>query len=441
MNAFFSGNELINVKECTDCYDSWCPQKCSNIMWNCFVDVCTHKDLFPINYSDLFLALLIFGTTMLSTLSGVGGGAIDVLILMFVGSFPLEMAVPLALCDVFGACIVKFCYFVKRRNPLNYYKYLANYKIVLLFVPLYGTFTYIGYLLNALSPYIFSLCVLFVVLCVSLYKSLVKLYMLYKNKGSCVKDRAEIDGIYDVLVEKESVLMENVCVEMDYTYVNVSKYDLDLYSIMRHKEKLFELLLLNGICIGINLVLLLFTFLKLIDEIKIFVYIIQLIFSFFVVFLVTCYIFLNKNKKDTIVWNIFNILKLIIASCITGVVSSYVGIGGGMIMNPILVSMKVPPHVVLATYGVSAFYSVTIAIMQYFIFGTVPLAYAFLFFICGIAGALCGVFLLHFLNSQKAIVWSMVLLFLVSIMAVFVSFVLEMRGLQVLQDLQDLQEI
>ena len=104
-------------------------------------------------------------------------------------------------------------------------------------------------------------------------------------------------------------------------------------------------------------------------------------------------------------------------------------------MNPILVSMKVPPHVVLATYGVSAFYSVTIAIMQYFIFGTVPLAYAFLFFICGIAGALCGVFLLHFLNSQKAIVWSMVLLFLVSIIAVFMSFVLELRGLQVLQEI------
>ena len=438
MNAFFSGNELIDVNECHGCDDSWCPQRCSNIMWSCFADVCTHKDLFPLNYSDLFLALLIFGTTTLSTLSGVGGGAIDVLILMFVGSFPLEMAVPLALCDVFGACIVKFCYFVKRRNPLNYYKYLANYKIVLLFVPLYGTFSYIGYLLNSLSPYIFSLCVLFVVLCVSLYKSTAKLIVLYKNKGSCIKDRAEIDGIYDVLVEKENVLMENVVVEMDYTYVNVSKYDIDLYSIMRHREKLFELLLLNGICIGINLVLLLFTFLKLIDEIKFFVYIIQLIFSFFVVFLITCYIFLNKNKKDTIVWNIFNILKLIMASCITGVVSSYVGIGGGMIMNPILVSMKVPPHVVLATYSVSAFYSVTIAIMQYFVFGTVSLAYAFLFFCCGIAGALCGVFLLHFLNSQKAIVWSMVLLFLVSTMAVFVSFVLEMRGLQ---DLQDLQEI
>jgi len=436
MNNVFSGNELVNFDTCTDCYDSWCPEECSNIMWYCLGYVCTHKDLFPLNYSDLFLALLIFATTTLSTLSGVGGGAIDVLILMFVGSFPLEMAVPLALCDVFGACIVKFCYFVKRRNPLNYYKYLANYKIVLLFVPLYGTFSYIGYLLNSLSPYIFSLCVLFVVLCVSLYKSTAKLIVLYKNKGSCVKDRAEIDGIYDVLVEKESVLMENVVVEMDYTYVNVSKHDLDLYSIMRHKEKIFELLLLNGICIGINLVLLLFTFLKLIDKIKFLVYIIQIIFSLVFVFFVTCYIFLNKNQKDTIIWNTFNILKLIMASCFTGVVSSYVGIGGGMIMNPILVSMKVPPHVVLATYSVSAFYSVTIAILQYFIFGTVSLAYAFLFFCCGIAGALCGVFLLHFMNSQKAIVWSMVLLFLVSIMAVCVSFVLELQSLQGLQELQ-----
>jgi uncharacterized membrane protein YfcA len=411
-------------------------------MWRCFDDVCEHKELFPLNYSDLFLMLLIFGTTMLSTLSGVGGGAIDVLILMLVGGFPLEAAVPLALCDVFGACIVKFGYFVKRRNPLNNFRYLPNYKIVLLFVPLYGTFAYIGYLLNSYSPYFLTLLVLFVVLCVSLYKSLVKLIVLYRNNSAFyVKERAEIDGIYDVLVEKESIASEQkITLYMDYAQVNVSKYELELYGINRRREKLFGLLFVNALCIALNLVLLIFTFLKLIDPVLFFG--IQLLFTVCVVFFVVCYIYVDNGvgngSMDTIVWSWFNILKLIIASSVTGIVSSYVGIGGGMIMNPILVSMKVSPHVVLATYSVSAFYSVTIAIFQYIILGNISLFYSFLFFFCGICGALCGVFLLHFMNSQKAIIWCMIILFLLSIIMVFVSFFLE---LQDLQDLQDLQEI
>ena len=420
MNSFFSGN-TYSFQECDDC---------NSIMMRCVNDVCIHKDLFPLNYSDVFLALLIFGTTTLSTLSGVGGGAIDVLILMLVGDFPLDMAVPLALCDVFGACIVKFSYFVKRRNPLNNFRYLPNYKIVLLFVPLYGTFAYIGYLLNAYSPYFLTLLVLFLVLCVSLYKSLVKLIVLYrKSSASYIKERAEIDGIYDVLVEKESLVFEEeVTLYMDYAQVKVSKYDFQLYSIKRRREKLFGLLFVNSLCMALNLVLLFFTLLKLIDAFLFFG--IQLLFILCIVFFVVCYIYLDRHVGDTIIWSWFNVLKLIVASCVTGVVSSYVGVGGGMIMNPILVSMKVSPHVVLATYSVSAFYSVTIAIFQYIILGNVSLFYACLFFFSGISGALCGVLLLHFMNSQKAIVWCMVFLFLLSILMVFVSFLMELQDLQ-----------
>lgn len=434
MNSFFSGNSY-SFQECYGCDSSWCPGDCNSIMWRCSGDICMHKELFPLNYSDLFLTLLIFGTTTLSTLSGVGGGAIDVLILMLVGGFPLEMAVPLALCDVYGACIVKFGYFVKRRNPLNNFRYLPNYKIVLLFVPLYGTFVYVGYLLNSYSPYFLTLLVLFVVLFISLYKSLMKLLVLYRNSSSVyVKERAEIDGIYDVLVEKESITLEEVTLYMDYAQVKVSKYDLDLYGIHRRREKLFGLLFVNSLCIALNLILLFFTFLKLINAVLFFG--IQLLFVCFVLFFVVCYIYIDRNIGDTIIWSWFNILKLIVASSVTGVVSSYVGIGGGMIMNPILVSMKVSPHVVLATYSVSAFYSVTIAILQYIILGkNFLLFYAFLFFFCGIFGALCGVLLLHFMNSQKAIIWCMVFLFLISIFMVFLNLVLE------IQDLQDLQEI
>lgn len=60
----------------------------------CFV--CLHKSLTPLTTSDIVGSLLLFITGVLAGASGIGGGGINVPLLMIVQGFLIEEAVPLS---------------------------------------------------------------------------------------------------------------------------------------------------------------------------------------------------------------------------------------------------------------------------------------------------------------------------------------------------------
>lgn len=421
---FFSGN-TYNNGDCSyvECVDySWCPSNCNSIMWTCFEN-CEHKELFPLNYTDIFMFMLVTFTSCLSALSGVGGGALDTIIIMTVGDFPIEHAVPLSLCGIFGTAVIKFCYFVLRRNPLNIFQYLTNYKIVFFFVPLYGTCSYIGYVLNRESPFLLTMVVLVCVISFSIYKTIVKLFSVYFSSMKLNKIRTEIDGIYDIIVEKDNIETQNSKTVMnDYFPFNITLYELKLYCTIKNKQRFYVIILLNLVCLLINGYILIFTLLKkIMNFFVVFIFGLQCFITLVGIIAFAVYVYKtkkqNENQYGNLKWSFFNILKLCIASCITGVVSSYVGIGGGMILNPILVSMKVMPHVVIATYSVATFYSVSTTLMQYIIFGNFNFGYGVVMFFTGIIGSLCGVLLLNYFKNQKLILWCMLVSFVFSFIA------------------------
>lgn len=419
---FFSGNTYNNV-DCSnvECVDySWCPVDCNSIMWTCFNN-CEHKELFPLNYTDIFMFILITLTSCLSTLSGVGGGALDTIIIMTIGDFPIEQSVPLSLCGIFGTAVIKFCYFVLRRNPLNTFEYLTNYKIVFFFVPLYGTCSYIGYLLNSQSPFLLTMIVLLLVISFSIYKTTVKIFSVYFSSRKLNKIRTEIDGIYDIIVEKENIeTHDSKTILNDYFPFSVTLYELKLYCNIKNKRHFYTIILLNLVCLAISGYILFFTLLKKnMTFYAIFIFALQCAITFISILIFGVYVYATKkeNKYGNLNWSFLNILKLCIASCITGVISSYVGIGGGMILNPILVSMKVMPHIVVATYSVATFYSVSTTLMQYIVFGNFNFGYGIAVFFTGIIGSLCGVLLLNYFKNQKLILWCMLVSFLFSFIA------------------------
>ena len=426
MDYFFIGNNQ-EIEECYEvvCYQSWCPNNCISIMWECPDNTCIHKSLFPLNYTDIFMILLLTLTSTLSALSGVGGGALDTLIIMIIGDFPIEMAVPLSLCGIFGTSVIKFCYFVMRRNPLNLYQYLPSYKIIFVFVPLYGTFSYIGYLLNKYSPFLLTMTVLFCVILFSIYKTSVRLYQIYSYSVSKVKkERTEIDGIYDVLVEKDTIKSENVEYFNDYYKVMVSSYEVRLYSVMQKYTKWWNVTICNLVCLGVNLTLVFFiNTRKYFVSYEIIIYFVQFVLTVLFVILVCCINYYKRSVKDALIGNIINTFKLVVASSITGVVSSYVGIGGGMILNPFLVSMKIVPHVVVATYSVATFYSVSVTLFQYLLFNNFDIFYGLIVFFTGLVGSLIGVSLLHHFKNQKLILWAMMVCFVLSLFAVCFSII------------------
>ena len=48
--------------------------------------------------------------------------------------------------------------------------------------------------------------------------------------------------------------------------------------------------------------------------------------------------------------------KLILASMFTGAISTYLGIGGGMLINPLLLNLGMAPHIIIASTAVTTFF-------------------------------------------------------------------------------------
>ena len=112
---------------------------------------------------------------------------------------------------------------------------------------------------------------------------------------------------------------------------------------------------------------------------------------------------LNPNIKDVFIQYIKdNLIKIVILTTLAGVISSMVGVGGGMITNPILLGMGLDPK---ATSSTSTFLIMTTAIASSFIYtisGQLNLSYAVSLGIpCTLSAFFGSKELLRYINRTK----------------------------------------
>lgn len=74
-----------------------------------------------------------------------------------------------------------------------------------------------------------------------------------------------------------------------------------------------------------------------------------------------------------IIFSTWNLLKLILIGFVGGIVSGALGLGGGAIFNPILLSMGVPPKVSSATGMYMIIFSTSTSTALYLINGTLKI--------------------------------------------------------------------
>lgn len=95
-------------------------------------------------------------------------------------------------------------------------------------------------------------------------------------------------------------------------------------------------------------------------------------------------------------------LKYVIAGSITGFISTMLGIGGGMIMNPIMISLGLSPDVVVATSSITTVFSSFISAFQFLLDGIYEWYYPILFGV-GCASSIVSLFILKLLKSNMKI--------------------------------------
>merc|ERR1719327_930072 len=96
-------------------------------------------------------------------------------------------------------------------------------------------------------------------------------------------------------------------------------------------------------------------------------------------------------------------------SILAGAIAALCGIGGGMVMGPILVELKVPPPISAATTATTLVVLSTSTLLIYICRGMAPLDYSILPGSCSLIGAgvgkvLCGIWVRR-TGKQSTIVW------------------------------------
>ena len=117
-----------------------------------------------------------------------------------------------------------------------------------------------------------------------------------------------------------------------------------------------------------------------------------------------------------------NLLKLVGFSFVGGWVSGALGLGGGAIFNPLLLSMGVPPKVASASGMYMIIFSTGASTMTYIISGLLNLSYGLWVGGFCILGTLLGMYLLNKimkkLNRQSPLVFLLTFIFVISVIAV-----------------------
>ena len=150
------------------------------------------------------------------------------------------------------------------------------------------------------------------------------------------------------------------------------------------------------------------------------------------------YVFGNKENnyiflKGDIKWSNCNIIKCIILASFTGIISTYMGIGGSMLIVPLLIGMEMKPQIVIATVAVSTFFSSLISTINYAIAGLLYWKYAFIYSLLSALGALIGLLISDIMvrKIKKTFILIFIVCFviLISIILLIINSIINSEGL------------
>jgi uncharacterized membrane protein YfcA len=114
------------------------------------------------------MIILIGIASTFTSASGIGGGAINSVLLMYFNSFSPKKAFPISNFIILTSSIAVFYLGVKKKNDCPSYSFI-DYDAVLIFIPMLALGSKIGEFLAMITPAIFLDIVLFVFILFSLF--------------------------------------------------------------------------------------------------------------------------------------------------------------------------------------------------------------------------------------------------------------------------------
>jgi uncharacterized membrane protein YfcA len=144
-------------------------------------------------WREVVATILIAATAMMSAAAGMGGGGVYVPLLLLLMGLSTKEAVPLSQAMILGGAIVNIVMFCGERHPKFPNRSRIDYDVIMMLNPGLAAGVTIGVICHIISPGWLIVCILIVTLVLALQKSLTKGIQQW-NKESVALEQARQNG-------------------------------------------------------------------------------------------------------------------------------------------------------------------------------------------------------------------------------------------------------
>lgn len=379
----------IHTKTCSSDSDCLELNTCTN-------KICIHDGLFPLFLKSIIGMLLLTVGLLLSTSVGMGGGGLILPILILVMNFYSHQAIPLSKSIVFCNTLISFFMHVRQKDSINY-------NLALLCLPSILIGSTIGVKINNLIHGVFLITILsFCLIIISgriVYKAF-KSFIDYKsNKISHSNENIVMNSSYEQQIDieiKEDEDRNRIFPISKVLYVLIP-YSIFLLYILLSMSDYGKSLLNIPTCIYSS-------------SNYWFLFILYLFIMITLIFIISYRLYNQYNRKlafknssslsKDISYTKKNILIFTFSSIFIGFISGSVGLGGGVVLSPLLFEYGLDPIIATHTSNFIVMFISSSSLIQFYFLGLVIVDYAFFIWVLPIISTILSVLLINSLIKK-----------------------------------------
>ncbi|CEO97887.1 Membrane transporter protein [Plasmodiophora brassicae] len=362
---------------------------------------------------DTLGTVAVFIGAALAAGGGLGGGGIFVPVLVLIAGMSTKQAIPISQSIIFGGSLVNMAFNIGRTHPIVHERPLIDYSVIVMFTPMLLAGTSVGVILNIVFPTWIIVVILLITLGYTTFRTTMKARAAWKRDKHQYALHISMAQVSNSSLRSVSLPEADPSPELGL----LLKKDLSTAG-----EK--------GAIVGIWLVVLAVQLLKSSRPGSSSLFGIAACSSAYWTVTVFFWAVLGaltvaigrvyaarterkltcgwKPNPSDVVWTSRSIYLYPLMSAMAGLLGGLVGIGGGMILGPLLIELKMPHQVVAATSAMAVFLTASSAIVLYATLGSLIVSYAVWYFFVGLLSTLAGqlvfIFLVRKYNRTSFIV-------------------------------------
>jgi len=368
--------------------------KCPSLH-NCIDGFCYHKDIFPLTNTEYFGSALLMILAGLANAGGLGGGALLSPILLLIFNYSANKAIMIVYGIVFGGSLGNFLNVALQRNPVTRKPYV-NYDLSLVCMPQMVLGAMLGVLINRILAPILIIIGLIAIIIYTGRNVYTKAKVQYAKESNNMETKnIDIKEPLKPSKDYEMTALNNV----ENQNMQTETLDPQLKAILDEDTSIFPKQKI--MLIGCMLLFVVFTLiLRGSNEFGSPIGLEYCGFGYWIFFIITLagcggfYFknseFVNQRLRIKREHNIqpetgeFSVTeetgkKLGMLSLIAGISAGLLGLGGGMVMSPVLLKLGIGPQVFAATLGFFVVQTSFITLFQSFFSGDVTPTELFFF--------------------------------------------------------------